>query len=362
MERPRGRLVKPRKAARWTKGAAAGRSDIERLTRWVRATPSTDHVATASRDFSKYNVQAAVPEYDDEQYEKHLTSNEWTKDETDYLMETYRECNGKWPVIIDHYEFGGGAERTMEDLKARFYSVSAAMLSLATPITSMTGADYAQYEMLSHFNPAQEASRKKLAEGHLYRRANEVDEETVLLGELQRIMLNQATVDSQREELRKRLDYPPTNGNGYQYTTSQALTTLWQQLLAQDRMKKNPRLRPTGEKDSYARHGSSNQTQGTLPSTASQASRPRPPALATRSLDSPTQRLLCPADDRRATRYHRPHRRALYPSISPKRTSCGLALFSSRTSFLAPSPLLRTSCRSRAWRRARYKQTRSQLS
>ena len=49
------------------------------------------------------------------------------------------------------------------------------------------------------------------------------------------------------QELRRRLDYPHANTNGYQYTTSQALTGLWQQLLAADRMKKNQRLRPTGE-------------------------------------------------------------------------------------------------------------------
>jgi DNA methyltransferase 1-associated protein 1 len=105
--------------------------------------------------------------------------------------------------------------------------------------------DYELYEMLRNFDPEKERNRKNLAQGHLYRKANEVDEETVLLGELQRIMVNQATLDSQREELRKRLDYPHANTNGYQYSTSHALTQLWQQLLAQDRMRKNPRLKPT---------------------------------------------------------------------------------------------------------------------
>ncbi|EME44746.1 hypothetical protein DOTSEDRAFT_108499, partial [Dothistroma septosporum NZE10] len=195
--------------------------------------------------FAQYNVAVEAPEYDADVYEKHLTSDGWTKDETDYLVTLYRECNGKWPVVADHYEFPG-SERSMEDMKARFYTISAALLTLATPISSMTAADYGQYETLSNFNPEQETSRKRLAEGHLYRRGNEVDEESVLLGELQRIMLNQATLDSQREELRRRLDHPTPNTNSYQYNTSQALTGLWQQLLAQDRLKKNPRLRPTG--------------------------------------------------------------------------------------------------------------------
>jgi DNA methyltransferase 1-associated protein 1 len=184
----------------------------------------------------------SAPTYDDEIYEKHLTDSNWTKEETDELVDLYRSCNGKWTVIADHYP----GDRTMEALKSRFYTVTAALLQLTTPITSMTTADYSLYEMLTTFNPEQEISRKKLAEGHLYRRANEVDEETVLLGELQRIMLNQASLDSMREDLRRRLDYPHTTTSGYQYPTSQALTQLWQQLLAQDRLKKNPRLRPTG--------------------------------------------------------------------------------------------------------------------
>ena len=87
----------------------------------------------------------------------------------------------------------------MEDLKSRFYTVSATLLQLNTPITSMTAPEYSLYETLSNFNAGQEISRKKLAEGHLQRRQNEVDEESVLLSELQRIMLNQATTDSERE-------------------------------------------------------------------------------------------------------------------------------------------------------------------
>nr|POE52117.1 swr1-complex protein 4 [Quercus suber] len=232
------------RTAHWTSQASGvpTRSDNLRLRRWQRIAPGGEHSVTDK--FSKYNIQINVPVYDAETYDKHLTHPDWTKDETDYLVRVYQESNGKWPVVIDHYT--SGHERTMEDLKARFYNISATMLSINTPITSMTAPEYSLYETLSNFNPKQETSRKKLAEGHLYRRQNEVDEETVLLGELQRIMLNQANLDNEREELRRRLDHPVASTSSYQYGTSQALTTLWQQFLAQDRMKKTQRLRPTG--------------------------------------------------------------------------------------------------------------------
>lgn len=36
--------------------------------------------------FAKYNVWVTVPKYTDEMYTEHLTSEEWSKDETDYLL------------------------------------------------------------------------------------------------------------------------------------------------------------------------------------------------------------------------------------------------------------------------------------
>lgn len=230
--------IRTRKAAKWEKLPHPSNSLFKG---WAR-----EGAIPNNKDFSKYAVSAPVPTVDNEVFEKNLANGDWTQQETDTLLATYSECNGKWPIIADQYHHDGGPERSMEDLKARFYSIQANLLQLNTPITSMTATEYSLYELYSNFNPAQETSRKKLAEGHLYRRANEVDEETVLLGELQRIMLNQATLDSQREELRRRLDSPSPSTNAYSYTTSQALTGLWQQLLTQDRMKKNPRLRPTG--------------------------------------------------------------------------------------------------------------------
>lgn len=175
----------------------ATRSDGLRFQRWQRhVTGAADPLAPKSQ-FSKYNIQAEAPSYDDETYDQHLTSPDWSKAETDHLLLLYREYDGKWPVIVDRYE--SETTRTMEDLKSRFYSVSATMLAINTPTTSMTASEFSLYELLSNFNPRQETSRKMLAEGHLYRRQNEVDEETVLLGELQRIMLNQATLDGERE-------------------------------------------------------------------------------------------------------------------------------------------------------------------
>jgi DNA methyltransferase 1-associated protein 1 len=101
--------------------------------------------------FAKYNVDISVPQYDDEKYNKHLQSNEWSREETDYLIALVKEYAQKWPIIIDRYEWppgGAGAEdstalsrqrdsRTLEALKARYYHVwvSATMSSCIASTT-----------------------------------------------------------------------------------------------------------------------------------------------------------------------------------------------------------------------------------
>jgi DNA methyltransferase 1-associated protein 1 len=247
----RARVSRP--PAHWEQTSTGNRPDLPLLKHWQKA-------ATETPSFAKYNVEPEVPNFDDAQYEDHLKDPNWTVEETRYLVDTYKECNGKWTVVIDRYE---KADRSMEDLKARYYSVSAVMLQLETPIQSMTAPQYKMYETLKDFNPKQETSRKRLAEGHLHRKKDEVDEEAVLLAELQRIMANQESLDNLREDLRKRLDYPKAGTNSYQYSTSQALHTLWQQLVNADRQRKTQRLRvSTGQSATSIETPAAGQTPG----------------------------------------------------------------------------------------------------
>ncbi|KAF4553314.1 putative SWR1-complex protein [Elsinoe fawcettii] len=197
--------------------------------------------------FAKYNVQVDVPEYTEEVYEASMKSDDWSKEETDYLVTLVKDYGQKWAIVWDRYEFtppeGEGKSRSMEDLKSRYYAVRAAILAHETPIASMNGQQYALYQLLTHFDAKQETSRKRMTEAHLYRSELEVQEETALLAELQRIMMHHTTLENARKDLRDRLDYPSSGSQSMQYTTSQALGQLFQQLLAADRSKKDRRLK-----------------------------------------------------------------------------------------------------------------------
>lgn len=266
----RARVSRP--PAHWEQTSTGNRPDLPLLKHWQKA-------ATETPSFAKYNVEPEVPNFDDAQYDEHLKDPNWSLEETRYLVDTYKECNGKWTVIIDRYD---KPNRSMEDLKARYYSVSAVMLQLETPIQSMTAPQYKMYETLKDFNSKQETSRKRLAEGHLHRKKDEVDEEAVLLAELQRIMANQESLDGLREDLRKRLDAPKANTNSYQYSTSQALHTLWQQLVNADRQRKTQRLR-SGPGQSAA--SIETPTTGPTPATAG---RPRESNAGTATQHEPS--------------------------------------------------------------------------
>ena len=218
---------------------------------------STEEPNQEQRDnvyqFAKYNTQIDAPSYTTETYEAQLEDGDWTKEETDYLVSLVKDYAQKWAVIVDRYEYtppaaedGSPPEpkpRSMEDLKARYYTVSAKALAQETPVASMNGQQFSLYETLTKFNANHEMSRKALVESHLYRKEHEVHEETTLLAELQRIMINQQKLETERREIRERLDYPAASREAVtQYSTSQALSQLFQQLLAADRLRKDRRM------------------------------------------------------------------------------------------------------------------------
>lgn len=231
---------------------------------------TTEPHVDASAEFLKYKVEPEMPTFTDEEYDAHLRSNDWSREETDYLFQLIKDFSYRWAVIWDRYDYQPSANsslavqeptangdsslalaalpfaqskaRTMEDLKARFYDISAKLMKLHIPEVQMDADQYAKYEMLSKFDPQVERHRKNLASALMNRNMDEVKEEEFLLAELQRINMAANRLDAEREELRARLEAPMPNqqlaAGLNAFTSSQALQTLFQQLFQQDRSKK----------------------------------------------------------------------------------------------------------------------------
>ncbi|RYC54846.1 hypothetical protein CHU98_g11360 [Xylaria longipes] len=212
--------------------------------------------------FAKFNVQVDVPQYSEDQYNSNLVNDDWTKDETDYLFSLARDFDLRWPLIWDRYDYtpqlpepikeekdADGTDldtamipapkpRAMEDLKKRYYEVAAKMMAVQKPVQYMTQAEFSLHEMMANFNPVTEMQRKKFAQDALSRSIDEAREEEQLLIEVRRIVARQQKLNQDRQDLYRRLDFPPTEQDITSFKSSTGLSTLLQNLASADRSKK----------------------------------------------------------------------------------------------------------------------------
>ncbi|KEY67111.1 hypothetical protein S7711_07086 [Stachybotrys chartarum IBT 7711] len=215
--------------------------------------------------FAKFNVQVSIPQYNDDQYQRSLQNPDWTKSETDYLMELVRDFHLRWPLIWDRYEWNPPAtngeaddngdeskaivpilrSRTMEDLKARYYEIAAKMMAAQKPVQYMTQPEFSLHEMMANFNPQHEQKRKAFAHQSLLRSPDEAREEEALLLEVKRMVSRTERYNEERKELYSRLEYPHGDTDISNFKSSQGLQTLLQNLMNADKSKKRKSLMGT---------------------------------------------------------------------------------------------------------------------
>ena len=291
----------------------------------------TDYLENCA-DYVKYNITVDMPDFTDEEYDAHLRSDDWSREETDYLFGIVKDCSYRWAVIWDRYEWqaikrrerelaqaaqheNGDAdsnalatlpfapprdkERSLEEMKARFYDISAKLMKLRIPEVQMDADQYSLYETLSKFDPVMERNRKMLATALMNRNMDEVKEEEFLLTELQRINMAAVRLDAEREELRARLDAPQANTStaaGLQsFTSSTALQALFQQLFQQDRSKK----RSSGGSNAPGRLSLSANDMINTPSASNSANRRTSMALPPAAPSQTPVKTLSPHQEHR---------------------------------------------------------------
>lgn len=189
--------------------------------------------------FSKYNISPNIITYSDGEYEAVLRSQseDWSREETDYLFSLCREFDLRFIIIADRYSYPGGKDRSMEDIKARYYSVCRSIMALRTPLGQMTPEEHNYYNLLQ-FDKEKEISRKKMAEALFNRTPEEIKEEEYLLIEMKRILANQEKLLEERQDLFNRLDTPQSLGSISAYSGSQGLQNLNLLMQNSDKSKK----------------------------------------------------------------------------------------------------------------------------
>lgn len=61
--------------------------------------------------------------YSDMEYQQHLHDESWSRAETDYLFDMCRKFDLRFIVIQDKWDRERFPNRSVEDLKERFYSI-----------------------------------------------------------------------------------------------------------------------------------------------------------------------------------------------------------------------------------------------
>uniref|UniRef100_A0AC34RQQ9 dAMP1 SANT/Myb-like domain-containing protein n=1 Tax=Panagrolaimus sp. JU765 TaxID=591449 RepID=A0AC34RQQ9_9BILA len=123
--------------------------------------------------FAAFNKLPPVPEYSDDLYDIAFKDEDWSKEETKYLMEMASKYWLLWPVMADRYDFQG-KKRTVLELKQRFYLIDDFVKAFKN-------------EQPSGFDYNSEKLRREQLENYLSTTFDEVEEEDKALKEYDRL-------------------------------------------------------------------------------------------------------------------------------------------------------------------------------
>ncbi|KAM3587108.1 swr complex subunit [Umbelopsis sp. WA50703] len=176
------------------------RTDGLVLRHWVKENDNSD----GDYYFAKFNKVINVTDYTDEEYEKYLTDPNWTKEETDYLFALCKKYDLRFVVITDRYEYPG-SDRSMEDLKERYYGVNQMLLRERVPSAGSTDLSQDRQTLIQQFSfdKSKEVERKKALEVLLNRSPEQIEEEEALFVEARRLEQNDMKLAKEREQLLK---------------------------------------------------------------------------------------------------------------------------------------------------------------
>jgi len=114
-----------KKAERWVwrPFTSSARTDNSAFYHWTKLRdPVEDY------KFSKLNKHVPILEYDDAEYDEHLVSNDWTRGETDHLLQMCRRFDCRFIIIQDQWDMTPA--RSVEDLKERYYFIQRKLIEI----------------------------------------------------------------------------------------------------------------------------------------------------------------------------------------------------------------------------------------
>ena len=175
----------------WMPFVNPGRKDGFKLFHWRRKVDEGKDYP-----FSKFSKSVELVEYSDAEYQAHLQSDDWTKAETDHLMDLCQLFDLRFIIIQDRWNRDRfKTPRSVEDLKERYYNICNKITKLRTPL--------GQELKLKMFDAAHERKRKDQLVKLYDRTPEEMEEEQELLDELRKIEQRKKEREKKTQDLQK---------------------------------------------------------------------------------------------------------------------------------------------------------------
>jgi DNA methyltransferase 1-associated protein 1 len=158
----------------WTPFTNSARKDGLVLYHWRKAGEEQGDYA-----FAKFNKEIDMVELTEADYDTSTEATNWTKEETFYLWDLCKQFDLRFVVIQDRWDDQKYSERTIEDLKERYYTVSRTLLE--------------KQGLKEHvicklpYNANYERKRKALMEKYLLRTREHDEEERSLTEEMRKL-------------------------------------------------------------------------------------------------------------------------------------------------------------------------------
>ncbi|BFZ19518.1 hypothetical protein BsWGS_22557 [Bradybaena similaris] len=155
--------------------------------------------------FARFNKTVDVPTFSDLEYQQHLHDDNWTRQETDHLFDLCKRFDIRFIVVHDRWDRERYKDRSVEDLKERYYFICNTLAKVRAPQGSEP--------KIKAFD-AEHERRRKLQLTKLFDRTQEqVDEEEYLIGELKKIELRKKEREKKQQDLQKLITAADSNAD-----------------------------------------------------------------------------------------------------------------------------------------------------
>nr|CAG4644828.1 EOG090X076S [Leptodora kindtii] len=181
------RRVRPWK---WMPFINPARKDGAVFHHWRRATDEVKEYP-----FAKFNKQVQVNSYNDQEYQQLLSTEGWTKSETDHLLELCRQFDLRFIIIYDRWDKNKYSNKTVEDMKERYYDIC----NILNKARQTSGAEV----KCINYDADNEKRRKEQLKRLFERTTEQVEEEQNLLQELRKIEARKKDRERKTQDLQK---------------------------------------------------------------------------------------------------------------------------------------------------------------